>query len=297
MKIFVTGGTGFIGSHFINRAHEAGHELLALRRSERSKPRLPLRREPAWLDKPMTEVAPEDLAGCGAMVHLAAHSANVPYDTLEACLRWNLVEPLGLLARAHEAGIRRFVVAGSCFEYGSAGERYENIPPDAPLEPTLAYPASKAAASIAFRQFAIQHGVGLVMLRIFQVFGEGEAEGRLWPSLRKAALAGEDFPMTQGEQVRDFIPVEQVADRFLAAVERPDFPPTPRVENVGTGIPQTLRQFAERWWRHWGATGKLLFGALPYRENEVMRYVPLIRPGEVSRGDTANTVPLTSVWT
>jgi nucleoside-diphosphate-sugar epimerase len=66
----------------------------------------------------------------------------------------------------------------------------------------MTYPASKAAASIAFTQWSIENQLKLKYLRIFQVFGEGEAESRLWPSLRKAALSGNDFDMTHGEQIR-----------------------------------------------------------------------------------------------
>ena len=277
MKIFVTGGTGFIGSHFLQCALDAGHEVLALRRSSKSRPRIPLSREPDWLDKSMPEIEEGELVGCEVLVHLAAHSANVPYDTLENCLVWNVIEPVKLFEKAIAAGLPRFVVAGSCFEYGTAGERYQSIPVDAPLEPTQTYPASKAAASIAFSQLAIERKVELILLRIYQVFGEGETESRLWPSLRRAALAGEDFPMTKGEQIRDFIPVEQVAAQFLEACERSDLSPgDPIVENIGTGQPQTLREFAETWWQHWQATGSLKPGAIPYRPHEIMRYVPQV---------------------
>ena len=234
-------------------------------------------REPDWLDKSMPEIEESDLVGCEVLVHLAAHSANVPYDTLENCLVWNVIEPVKLFEKAIASGLPRFVVAGSCFEYGTAGERYQSIPVDAPLEPTQTYPASKAAASIAFSQLAIERKVELILLRIYQVFGEGETESRLWPSLRRAALAGEDFPMTKGEQIRDFIPVEQVAAQFLEACERSDLSPgDPIVENIGTGQPQTLREFAETWWQHWQATGSLKPGAIPYRPHEIMRYVPQV---------------------
>ena len=223
----------------------------------------------------MEEVAPDDLKGCAALVHLAAHSANHPYDTLENCLRWNVVAPFRLFDTAIKAGIEHFIVAGSCFEYGESGGRFDFIPVDAPLEPTQSYPTSKAAASIAFCGLAREKNLRLLVLRIFQVFGEGELEIRLWPSLHRAALAGEDFPMTLGEQVRDFISVEQVAQVFVAALARNDLEPgKPIIENLGTGHSQTLRQFAEHWWKHWNARGQLKFGALPYRPNETMRYLP-----------------------
>lgn len=277
MKIFLTGGSGFIGSHFINQTHAAGHSIRALRRSPASKSRIPLDQEPEWLDLPLDKLEPEHFDGCQVLVHLASHTPNVPYDTYSACMYWNVSAAVRMFEKAHEAGLDTWIVAGSCFEYGLSGERCEFIPVDAPLEPTLSYPASKAAASVAIASLTRNLKTSLYYGRIFQVYGEGEPEGRLWPSLRKAALAGEDFPMTPGDQVRDFIPVEQVASTFLNACTRTDLTlGQPLIENVGTGNPQSLRQFAEYWWTQWNAIGQLNFGATPYRPNEVMRYVPVV---------------------
>jgi len=275
MLLFVTGGTGFIGSHFVNQAHAAGHRLVALRHRPGSRPRVPLEREPTWLDRSMEQLTPDDFHDCGALVHLAAHSANVPYDSLENCLLQNVLAPLAMMRAAAAAGVRRFIVAGSCFEYGRAGERYDAIPTDAPLEPTASYPASKAAASVAFHALACEENLELLILRIFQVFGEGELESRFWPGLRRAALAGEDFPMSEGLQVRDFVNVSEVAAAFVKALERPDLAAgQPRIEHLGSGRPQSLIEFARGQWSALNATGELLPGAVPMRRNEVMRFVP-----------------------
>ncbi|MCP5536764.1 MAG: NAD-dependent epimerase/dehydratase family protein [Akkermansiaceae bacterium] len=277
MKIFLTGATGFIGSHFINCAHQAGHKIVALRRSEESQPRVTLLSEPSWLTKALRDVDEDDMAECDVLVHLAAHSANVPYDTIENCMQYNLMDPLKLFHRAVNAGLKRFIVAGSCFEYGKSGERYVDIPVDAPLEPTSSYPASKAAASVAFHAFAYEQNVSLLILRIFQVYGEGELESRFWPSLRKAALAGEDMKMTTGDQVRDFMHVKEVAKIFVSNLEREDLTEGfPIIENIGTGNPKTLAEFAQSEWKKFGGGGKLILGALPQRKNEVMRFVPKI---------------------
>jgi nucleoside-diphosphate-sugar epimerase len=275
MRIFLTGGTGFIGSHFINQAHAAGHDILALRRPNGSSPRIPLLKQPVWLERNMQEIQSSDLDGCSVIVHLAAHSANVPYDTLENCIQHNVLSPLQMLRVAVSAGIRRMIAAGTCFEYGSASDRYEEIPTDAPLEPTSSYPASKAAACVAFNAFAIENHLELLTLRIFQVYGEGEQESRFWPSLRRAALAGDDFPMSPGLQVRDFINVTDVAAGFLNAVTRSDLlPGKPLIENLGSGQPMPLIDFARQEWSRFGATGSLDAGALPMRPNEVMRIIP-----------------------
>jgi nucleoside-diphosphate-sugar epimerase len=223
----------------------------------------------------MENVRSEALEGCEALIHLAAHSANVPYDTLENCLVENVIKPLALFRAAILAGVRRFIVAGTCFEYGREGERHEFIAATAGLFPTQSYPASKAAASVVLHALACEASLELLILRIFQVYGEGEAYGRFWPSLRQAALSGEDFEMTEGSQVRDFVPVQRVAAAFVEALARQDLEPgRPKIENLGSGQPMSLAEFAEREWQRFGATGKLIRGAKPMRVGEIMRYAP-----------------------
>jgi nucleoside-diphosphate-sugar epimerase len=275
MKIVVTGATGFIGSHFTKQALLEGHSVLALRRSPGSKPRIPFCQEPHWLDRGLDEVSVEDLKGFDVLVHLASHSVQYPFDTLANCLRWNLMAVLAMFEKARLAGIQQYVVAGSCFEYGRSGERYEAIPTDAPLEPTNSYAVSKAAASIALRQWAEEHQLNLQILRVFHVYGEGEAETRFWPSLRRAALAGKDLPMTSGEQIRDFMPVEAVAATFLARAQKGNGSnPCSEILNLSSGNPCSLREFAADWWQIFRAKGSLLYDKLPYRNGEVMRYIP-----------------------
>lgn len=278
MKVFVTGATGFIGSHFLNLlAQNPEIEVVGLRRNLDSLPRIALLKEPFWITKPLDQVDQVDLEGVDVIVHLAAHSMYPPYDTLDSCMYWNLTAPLQLFNEALKADVAKFIVAGSCFEYGLSGEEFEFIPVEAMLKPTLTYAASKAASSIAFYQFAFQHKVKFSYNRIFQVYGEGESATRLWPSLKKAALSGEDFPMTKGEQIRDFIAVEDVVQYFVDACMNDDLVAgDPIFYNVGSGKPQSILEFSEYWWKKWQAKGELKIGKVAYREGEVMRYVPKI---------------------
>jgi nucleoside-diphosphate-sugar epimerase len=276
MKIFVTGGTGFIGGHFLKQALAAGHHIIALRRTGGSPP-ISLPQQPVWVDGNLDDDWLEKLSQCSTLVHLAAAGVSPQKADRDELFDVNVRQSSQLWRLAARAGVKRFVICGSCFEYGKSGERFEFIPADAPLEPTNAYAASKAAATMAALALAIEARIELVVLRPFHVFGEGQHESNFWPSLRKAALAGEDFPMTAGEQIRDFVPAEKVADVFVAALGRADLlTGKPIIENVGTGKPQTLRAFAGHWWKQWGAKGELKVGALPYRAGEVMRYVPQI---------------------
>lgn len=121
---------------------------------------------------------------CDVFVHLAAYSANVPYESLVDCFYWNVQKSLELIEQAVRSGVRKFLIAGSCFEYGRSADKYDFIPVNEPLEPILSYPTSKAAASIAFTTLAAEHNVKMKICRLFQVYGEGEYEGRFCPSLK-----------------------------------------------------------------------------------------------------------------
>ena len=210
MRLFVTGATGFIGSHFVRHALAEGHEVVALRRTAESRPRIELKREPIWTTKSLADVSERELAGVDCLVHLAAVGVSPREATQEELRKWNVAEPAKMLLRGKPVGVTRWVVTGSFAEYGSAGTRYEFIPPDAPLEPTYPYAASKAAGARLFQQIAASEQARLSYLRLFSVYGAGQHEENLWPMLRQAALAGDDLPLTAGEQVRDFIAVEEV---------------------------------------------------------------------------------------
>ena len=278
MKIFVTGGTGFIGSHFLKTALAAGHEVIAIRRSG-SQPKFPIEGQIQWVDADLSTVDFRTLGDLNhaCLVHFAAAGVNPEHASWDTCFAVNVNHSLRCWIDAISAGVGRIIICGSCFEYGLSGHKYEWIPTIAPLEPTGPYHASKCAASLAAHALAIDRKIEVAILRPFHVYGLGEDDYRFWPSLRRAALAGEDFPMTSGEQVRDFIEVSSVAEIFLhAATSKHLRPGEPVIQNVGTGTPLTLRAFAEAQWKAAGATGTILPGVIPMRANEVMRYVPAI---------------------
>ena len=272
MKLFVTGGTGFVGTHFLNQALDKGYQVIAQRRPG-SLPRLPLLEEPIWIDRALDQDFNE-LAGCDAVVHLASHTPNPPYAPLDECLYWNVFATVRLLQQAAAQGVKNIIVAGTCFEYGDAAEGLDFVHPLTEMRPSLSYPISKAAATTACLGLSRNLGLRLQVLRIFQVFGEGEAANRFWPALRTAALQGHNFAMSAGTQVRDFIPVSEVGRQLMQALSFEGVEPgKPHIRNVGTGYGQSLLAFASNWWSHWGATGQLQPGTVGLRSGELPRLV------------------------
>ncbi len=277
MKIFLTGATGFLGAHVLRLATQHGHTVVAPLRQGRAAP-VDLPKETRWLPGDLETRFHDGLQGCDVLIHLAAHGVLDPDPDWQQCFRTNVLLSLRLWEDAIAAGVKRLIIAGSCFEYGKSGERHDFIPPDAPLLPTGAYHASKAAASMAAIGLCYDRNVELAILRPFHLFGAGEAPTRFWPQLIRAAQTGADFPMTTGEQVRDFTPVEFAASFFLGIATKRDLAPgKPLIENVGTGKPTRLRDFATAEWERNAAKGRLLIGQRAQRHLEILRYVPEIR--------------------
>ncbi len=274
MRILVTGATGFIGSHFASAGGCRWARCVALRRPG-AVPRVQVSDAVRWMDRPLRDIEPADCAGFDALVHFSSHGVSPQRTSWRDAFDHNVSDQLEVLLAAADAKVGRFVLCGSCVEYGPSAEAFEFIPPMASLAPRGPYAASKAAGCIASLALAYERRLQMAYLRVFHAFGPGQHSDNFWPSLRAAALSGMDFPMTPGEQIRDFVPVQNVATTFLdVCVNQTLEPGRPEVHNVGTGQPVTILAFAQYWWRTWGAKGRLLPGAIPYRPGEVMRYVP-----------------------
>lgn len=275
MKLFLTGGTGFIGSYVLRDLLAAGHEVIALRRNSSSNPVIPLPRQPQWCEGNLTNLDSVQLEGVEAVLHLAASGVSPKQVSWDELVQVNVHGSLKLLERAADAGVRRCVIAGTSHEYGNAARRYHAIPPDAALEPLSPYGASKAAAFQILRTFAIVQRMEFFYGRIFSAYGEGQFTGNFWPSLCRAARQGEDFPMTLGRQVSDFTPIAEVANHLLVACSRPDITAgVPLVANVASGKVMSLLNFAEAEWKRLNGSGRLLPGMIPERPNQIERYVP-----------------------
>jgi len=198
------------------------------------------------------------------VVHLAAVGVTDPDVDPELALAVNAGGTLHLLEALREQDVQRVVLAGTCYEYG-AREAMEG------LDPFNAYAASKVAAWAFGRMYWWAHGLPIVTVRPFQVYGPGQPDHTLVPVAIRTALAGADFPMTPGEQERDFIYVDDAVEGMLVAAEAPGL--EGHSLDLGTGQAHTVYEVVRRIWTMTGAQGRILAGALPYRPGEVMHLV------------------------
>lgn len=206
----------------------------------------------------------------GLIIHLAAIGITNPNLPFAAACAVNVGGVINILDAARQVEtIHRIILIGSSYEYGA--RRSEDG-----LDPFNAYSASKVAAWAVARAAYNAWGAPVVWMRLFQVYGPGQREQALIPAAIRAALNGDDFRMTGGEQQRDFVFVEDVVEGLLAAAVSPGI--EGRALDVGTGQLHRIRAVVERIWALSGAHGRILAGALPYRPGEV----PAI-PADVER--------------
>ncbi len=171
MRVLVTGGAGFIGSHLVDALVARGDEVVVLDDlSTGTRANMHPDAELVYGSIADEAVARAAVTGCELVFHEAAHKAVLrsveqPLTTDTA----NTHGTLNLLKAASDAGVRRFVHASSSSVYG--GATIVPTPETAPLIPRSPYAVTKLAAEHYCRVFAELYGLETVALRYFNVYG------------------------------------------------------------------------------------------------------------------------------
>jgi len=272
-SVLVTGATGLIGSALVRLLHAENIPVYCLiRRGSLSK--LPPLSGVEAIEVPTfeTETLRRSLSGiaCDTAFHLASYGVQINDRDRDQLIAGNV----GLLSHVLEAisehAPGKFLYAGSCSEYGFPVKDGQPISEDQPLRPTSLYGAAKAAAEVYGQALALQLKIPFTALRLFNVFGPGEAPHRLLPSIIQALDQHRPVDLTGGEQQRDLLHVDDVAGALLAAARSQQLKAF-AAYNVCSGQPVRIREVGETAARLMGKSKHLLkWGALPYRSDEPM---------------------------
>ena len=222
MKVLVTGGAGFIGHHLARELKSRGHEVSVLDNLCSGK------REniPAEIELIEADIADsgswENLPSFDIVFHLAAMVSVVEsqIDPIK-CERENVHSVLHLIQFAREKKVKKIVLASSAAIYGdSTAIQLENQLPN----PKSPYGLSKLSGEYLLNMAWINHRIPFVALRMFNVFGPGQAVDSAYasviPKFMTRALQGESLIIHgDGSQTRDFIYVDQVVDYYIQAME------------------------------------------------------------------------------
>jgi len=265
-KALITGGAGFIGRRLRKKLEALGAEVYSLDSAEGEGPRA-LKcdvRDAAALAAAVREISPEFVFHLAGRVDRTADAA-----LLRPMLEVNFLGALNLFEALKKVPVCRAVLLlGTGEEYGRFAE-----PPfreDYREDPVGPYSFSKFCATRLAGLFHRLYGLPAIVLRPTLAYGPGQEAGMFIPSVIETLRRGEKFAMTAGEQVRDFIFIDDLVSVYLAAgAAGTGFG---GIFNIGSGETCSIRDLAMKIGRLMGREKLLEIGARPYRPAEIMDY-------------------------
>jgi UDP-glucose 4-epimerase len=263
VKVLVTGGAGYIGSHAVRELLEAGHRVRVLDDLSRGH-RAAVPPDVPFVEGDLGDAATlqDALADVEAVLHFAgllsvaeSMADPAPY------YRTNVAKGLELLAGMRAAGVERIIFSSTCATYGVP----VRVPIDEshPQDPISPYGATKRAYERALEDHARAGRVRAVVLRYFNAAGchpdgrlgeDHRPEEHLVPRAIDAALGrapaltiyGADYDTPDGTCIRDYVHVQDLARAHVLALEAVDHPPTPETRyqafNLGTETGHSVRE-------------------------------------------------------
>lgn len=263
MKLLLTGATGFIGSHVARALVRDRHEVHALIRPQSDFSRIEdIKASLHLVEGDLLDSSfiphPSSFDLC---LHFAWYVESGKYLHAPQNKDW-VAASLQLARGLKNSGCRRFIAAGTCFEYASSDPPQHESNPTAP---TTIYVESKLAFFHALESL----GLEIVWLRFFYQYGPYEDPRRLVPAIINSLLRGQEVKLVPGDRLRDYLYVEDAARAVVAAATSNLTGPI----NIGRAVPTTVREIGCKIGEIIGRPDLIKLGALPYSPNEPMNIV------------------------
>jgi nucleoside-diphosphate-sugar epimerase len=266
-KVLVTGATGFIGQHVVRELLRQGYTVVATSIHADRAVSCDWYADVTYIPFDFAQFDPgvnyrAFFDHPDALIHLAWEG--LPQYTAPFHIDSNLPRHLTLLTNLIEQGVRDITVTGTCFEYGiTEGCLSEDLVP----APANAYAIAKDRLRQALELLLPGQ---LRWARLFYMYGRGQHPNSLFSQLETALAAGASvFPMSGGQQERDYLPVERVA-AFIVAIAAQQT--VTGIINVCSGEPITVQAMVERYLAETNRAITLQLGVYPYSPLEPMRF-------------------------
>lgn len=238
MKILITGAFGFIGSPLLKLLARSSHQLFLIHRS--NVPIENISSNSTLIQSDIEQFNDFKELKIDMVIDLAwGHLDN--FNCVEH-IKVELEIHKVFLQRALHQGVKSILVAGTCLEYGLIeGVCRESVQ----CEPLTQYGQAKLALLNELMSLQRTHSFNLIWPRIFYVFGDGSSKKSLFNHVQEAKRQGQhQFNMSHGNQTRDFISVNEVANIIFKLVEKNN---DLGIVNIGSGNAKTVKQQVLDW--------------------------------------------------
>lgn len=262
-SLLVAGAGGFIGRSVASRAAALGLDVTALSLGGASSPGMTT----IAADVTRPDALRSALAGhrFDYVINLAGYIDHSGlFSGGRAVFEQHFSGLINLLECTRHEDLRGFVQVGSSDEYGDLSAPQSEDLREAPISP---YSLAKMAATHLVEMLWRTERFPARAARLFLVYGPGQATDRFIPQLIRGALSGERFPVSAGEQLRDFCYVEDIADGLLALLHCDAA--NGQCLNLASGQPVSIRTVIDKVVQSVGG-GNPEFGVIPYRAGENM---------------------------
>lgn len=254
-KILITGATGFLGSHLLPALIDKGYDIFILKRSFSNTWRIQdvLHQIRSYdVDKiDIKKIFGEN--EIGGIIHLATDYGRKNDNDIIRMIEANIELPTKLLDLGIKYGVNYFINT-----HTYADNKY-NL-----------YSSTKSAFMEIARYFIANYQVKIINMRLEYMYGEKDDYTKFVPFVIKSILEGKEIKATGGEQKRDFIYVQDVAEAFLKVLDNLKNFNEEFIEfEIGTGNSVTLRDFVNKIEEEINKKANIKWGAIPYRKNEI----------------------------
>lgn len=267
-RVLVTGAAGFVGHHLLDALSVLAADVAIVTREEYCSSKAQRVFVGDMRDQSFVRQAIQDWAP-NFIFHLAGVRDRVlTREAFGHAIEANLIGSLNLLfATLDIPSLERIVLLGTAEEYGGNDAPFVESMREAPIS---AYSFSKQCATHLSQLLHSSCGLPVVILRPSVAYGPAQRGDMFLSALIQTLLRGEEFPMTRGEQTRDYVYVLDLVDALLRAGYRSGV--EGEIINIGSGEPVQIAQLVDRVEGLLGCAGLVRRGALKYRTGEPMAY-------------------------
>jgi dTDP-6-deoxy-L-talose 4-dehydrogenase (NAD+) len=269
-KVLVTGAAGFIGTHVIDQLLKKNCTVIATDINEEVAQRKEWYGKVDFVEHMIgQEKEGEDLfikfLRPDCMIHLAWFG--LPNYKALFHIEENLPKQYFFLKKLVAGGLKDITVSGTCFEYGmKTGCLTEATLP----EPGNSYALAKNTLRLFLEELKKETSFSLKWVRLFYLYGKGQNPKSLFPQLDDALQKNEEvFNMSGGEQVRDYLPVEKVAENIVLVALQNE---VTGVINCSSNQPVKVKDLVQEYIKSKGKSIKLNLGYYPYPDFEPMEF-------------------------